>query len=625
MNRPAIPIWLLPCIALTALASGYSILKRHQVESKNKAVTIAVEYETVEALAASQGESVDKALLNLKEQGLGALVLGEETVYDLIAEGYANLTGNELTLRQDRVVSSTKAVEALADRVKQGLKTRFNDMKVVTGQEGEESVVRVEFASPSLIRQTAIGLNPSVAQLAQKANLGIICRLSNPTGVTSTYVTESLKWAKSLGASVFLPQGDQVLGRRNSLDATVKALQANGMLYASPEFTKIGGDANVLAEAPEIVVRLHSAQTAELDKLPLADAIDRYAKAARERNMRILLVRPVTNASPNPLNDFAEFIKSINDEIRKEGGDMGVARPFEDSEVPSILKLVIALTVIPTAYFVITSLFGFRTPAYVLTGLFALVCLASFTNSGRPFAALAAAMVFPIASFLILDGRDGKHILPEFLLVCAVSLVGGLAVAGMLNGLPYFVKASEFKGIKVAVFAPIFVVGYYLAARYVDLKAAMRNPITWGAALLSIAVLVALMFMNSRTGNDNPAGVSDLELKFRNILDAVLFVRPRTKSFLIGHPMLIVGIGMLLWQRKKNVVKLAPWTALVLTIGAIGQTDIVNTLCHIHTPVALSLLRNCVALVPGCIIGFLAWGLVRRSLAKGEGEALQRG
>ncbi len=137
---------------------------------------------------------------------------------------------------------------------------------------------------------------------------------------------------------------------------------------------------------------------------------------------------------------------------------------------------------------------------------------------------------------------------------------------------------------------------------------------------MSIFVLGALMFMNTRTGNDSPASVSDLELKFRSILDTVLFVRPRTKSFLIGHPALIVGIGLLLWQRRHQTAKLVPLTALCLAVGAVGQTDIVNTLCHLHTPVVLILLRNAVALVPGCIIGFLVWVLVRRVWLKGGGE-----
>ena len=612
MNRPTLPVWLLPCIAVTVALSAFSIAKRHIVESRNKAVTIAVDFDMVEALAASDGTPIVKALQNLKAQGVGAVVLGEESVSDLITDGYASLTGNELTLSQDRVVSSSKAIEAISDRVRRGLSARFPGAKVTVGKGTTESAIRVEFASPTLIRQTSIGLNPSVAQLVTQNGLRVICRMSNPSGVSSQYVASTLGWAKELGATIFLPQGDQVLGRRDALDTLVATLRSNEMLYATPEFAKIGGDANVVASAPDLVIRLHSAQTAELDKLPLDEAIDRYAKAARERNMRVLLVRSISNAAPDPLEAFAGFVKSINDEVRKEGGDMGPARPFEDSGVPSILVVLIALSTVPTAFYVATTLIRPRTWAIAVTVVFAILCLASVTGMGKSLAALAIAVLFPIVVYLVLDARDGKNVLAEFLIVCTISLVGGFAVAGMLNGLPFFVKAQEFRGIKVAVFAPILILAWYWAARFTNLRDAMRNPVSWGAAFLSIGVLVGLALMNARTGNDSPAAVSDWELKFRSVLDALLYVRPRTKSFLLGHPMLIVGIGLLIWNRKRQVPSLNPWIATLLAGGAIGQTDIVNTLCHLHTPISLSLIRNVVGLIPGSIIGFGVWWLVLR-------------
>jgi len=618
MKRPAVPVWLWPCIVLTAILSAYSISLRHQVEARNKAVTLAVEIETVEAFAAGQGISIGEALAKLKAQGLGAVVLGEETIGDLVGEGYAEISANELTLKTDRVVSSLRAIEALSMRAERGLRTRFPNAKIIHGQEGGEEAIRVEFASPSLIRQTAIGLNPGLAKLVERSGLVTICRMSNPVGVSGEYVRKTIAWARENGAQIFLPQGDQVLGRRDALTELMSALRAGGMLYASPEFTKIGGDATILGAAPELVVRLHSAQVVELDKLPMSEAIDRYAKAARERNMRVLLVRPASFSAEDPLHNFGEFLKSINDEVRKDGGDMGPARPFEDSQVPPVLTMLIAISTIPTAYFVAISLLGTQKRALVVAAVYGLLCIATVTSMGKSLTALGSAVVFPLAAFLVLDARKGKNILVEFLIVSAISLVGGLAVAGLLNGLPFFVKAQEFRGIKVAVFVPILIMGWYWAARFTNLKEAMRNPVTWGAAFLSIALLVSLVFMNARTGNESPAAVSDWELRFRSLLDALLYVRPRTKSFMIGHPLLIVGIGLLIWQRKHDLPKLAPWTALALTGGAVGQTDIVNTLCHLHTPVALSLIRIFVALIPGCLLGFVAWALIRRVLPTGE-------
>ena len=618
MKRPAVPVWLWPCIALTAILSAYSISLRHQVEARNKAVTLAVEIETVEAFAAGQGISIGEALAKLKAQGLGAVVLGEETIGDLVGEGYAEISANEVTLRTDRVVSSLRAIEALSMRAERGLRTRFPNAKIIHGQEGGEEAIRVEFASPSLIRQTAIGLNPGLAQLVEQSGLVTICRMSNPVGVSGEYVRKTLAWARENGARIFLPQGDQVLGRRDALTELMSALRSEGMLYASPEFTKIGGDATILGAAPELVVRLHSAQVVELDKLPLSEAIDRYAKAARERNMRVLLVRPSSFSAADPLHNFGEFLKSINDEVRKDGGDMGPAKPFEDSQVPPVLTMLIAISTIPTAYFVAFSLLGTQRRALVVAVIYGLICVATVTSMGRSLTALSSAVVFPLAALLVLDASKGKNNLLEFMIVSAISLVGGMAVAGLLNGLPFFVKAQEFRGIKVAVFVPILILGWYWAARFTNLKEAMRNPVTWGAAFLSIALLVSLVFMNARTGNESPAAVSDWELRFRSLLDALLYVRPRTKSFMIGHPLLIVGIGLLIWQRKHDLPKLAPWTALALTGGAVGQTDIVNTLCHLHTPVALSLIRIFVALIPGCLLGFLAWVLIRRILPTGE-------
>jgi hypothetical protein len=127
-----------------------------------------------------------------------------------------------------------------------------------------------------------------------------------------------------------------------------------------------------------------------------------------------------------------------------------------------------------------------------------------------------------------------------------------------------------------------------------------------------------LLFMSSRTGNDNPAGVSDLELKMRFVLDRILLVRPRTKEFMVGHPLLILGIGLLIANRRKPSATLAMWAAFALAGGAIGQTDIVNTMCHIHTPVVLSLARIGVGMVAGCIIGLGVWLAARRWLPLGD-------
>lgn len=613
MKKPRIPTWLPFAILATALLSLISLSYRYRMEQHNRAVSISVEYETVEAFAGAQGKTVDEGLLALKKQGLGSVVLSEEYVVDLINSGKVQIQGD--TLLASDPIDQRRLMRAFAARFP-GRPAQFVDERGhVTVGGNRLPMIGISAAT---LRATPVGLNPEEAATIKKAGLGIIARMANPAGVTSEYVRSTLEWAHDLGASVFLPMGDQVLGRRDALKTLTDELGKLGMAYASPEFSKLGGDENVLQSAPAQVIRLHSAQAAELDKLPLPQAIERYSLAARERGMRILLVRPISYAGPTPLGSLDDFVKQINDDCRRQGLDMGAARPFKDPGVPTLLFLLIGLSIVPTAYFVGTVFVKNQKAQVVGLVLVSLIGLLAFSNHGRAYTALLAAIVFPIAAFVLLDARKRHNVIVDFLLVSLTSLVGGLAIAGLLNTLPYFVRAQQFEGVKLAVFLPIFLIALYFILRGSDLKALLKNPMTWGSALLALIVLGALAFMSSRTGNDNPAGVSDLELKMRFLLDQILFVRPRTKEFMVGHPLLVIGITLLIAYKKKPSPQLALWAALALAGGAIGQTDIVNTMCHIHTPVALSLMRIGVGMVAGCIIGLAVCAFGRRWLPAGE-------
>jgi hypothetical protein len=99
-----------------------------------------------------------------------------------------------------------------------------------------------------------------------------------------------------------------------------------------------------------------------------------------------------------------------------------------------------------------------------------------------------------------------------------------------------------------------------------------------------------------RTGNESPVNTSPLEASVRQLLNDILGVRPRTKEFLIGHPLMLV----LLYYGYK--LELFP----LLMIGAIGQVSIINTFAHLHTPITVSLLRTAHGVWIGIIIGIAA-------------------
>jgi len=612
MNGHRVPIWVYLNVLATALLSLVSLYFRYEVEERNKAACICAEADVIDSFSQAQGLSLAQGLSKLKVSGLTSVVIPEEYGSDLAARG-------ELQLKDGRFVTGSSAA---MQRLLQGLNIRYPKMAGFAGQGDAGTALAVP--DIGLIRGVSVGLNPDTAKAAHDAGLTIIARCANPPGASATTVEETVKWARQLGASIFLPEGEQVLGRRDSLDTFLDALSRHEMLYASAEFAKIGGDENVVEKAPSLVLRLHSAQSQELDKMTLDEALDRYARAARERNQRMLLVRPISFAAEKPLDAFGTFIEKIKHETERQGGAIGEPHPFEESNVPQALFVAISLSIIPITLWTlgafVRKLWIFALLTFVLAWLSAAAYgviekpfVTTLTTEARPLMALVAALVFPTAAFIILDRRRARWWVWEYLVISLISLTGGLAVAGLLNGLEYFIHAKQFLGVKFAHLAPILIIGAYFFFRF-GLVKNLNGPVQWGRAFLALAVLGALGFMLARTGNDNPAAVSGTELRFRYLLDVILFVRPRTKEFLVGHPFLILGIAFLLWSRKDELrfEKWKGWITLCLMLGAIGQTSIVNTMCHIHTPLLLSLARIGVGWVAGGIIGGAVWLVARK-------------
>jgi hypothetical protein len=122
---------------------------------------------------------------------------------------------------------------------------------------------------------------------------------------------------------------------------------------------------------------------------------------------------------------------------------------------------------------------------------------------------------------------------------------------------------------------------------------------------LALIALVALAMIVARTGNEPGVGVSGVELKFRSLLDRFLPARPRTKEFLLGHPALVLGLAFWLRGRRR-------WALPLLVIGVVGQVSLLNTFCHIHTPLMLSVVREVTGLIAGAAIGLaLFWAIDR--------------
>jgi hypothetical protein len=253
--------------------------------------------------------------------------------------------------------------------------------------------------------------------------------------------------------------------------------------------------------------------------------------------------------------------------------------------------------------------------------------------------ALAAAVVFPALALLgLVDvsggetavGGRGPGIASALVLLARVSLLtlaGAALTAGMLSDPGFMLKTRVFAGIKAATALPILLAAAAAItgatagcetwsdqrqATAARLRSFLAEPVrVWqAAAVLAAGAALALLIL--RTGNDAGVGVSDLELRFRGLLDRILGVRPRTKEFLVGHPAMLLGLFLLAraeWRR---------WSVPFLLVGMIGQVGMLNSFCHLHTPILVTILRTINGLWVGALLGLaVVWPVRLSSRAAG--------
>jgi hypothetical protein len=204
-------------------------------------------------------------------------------------------------------------------------------------------------------------------------------------------------------------------------------------------------------------------------------------------------------------------------------------------------------------------------------------------------------------------------------LVLAITMLGPLTVVAIHADTLFLVKGDVFLGVKLTLIAPLVVAvllhGLNLRA---DSPAALvsvvrervsmlidisRNPILIWQVLLGGGVLIALAIMLMRSGNESSVGVSSLELQVRSLLDRVLFVRPRFKDILF-QPFAMLSLVL--------VSNKWPLQRIAAILASIALASMVNTFCHLHTPLVISALR----VGYGVVFGLLAAVVIKRIVDK---------
>jgi len=391
-------------------------------------------------------------------------------------------------------------------------------------------------------------------------------------------------------------------------------LKARGVLVGVPEFDLPPGTGEVVRAAGYRAVRVY--------ERPVHTVYQEYLLAVRDRNVRLViphllwqprpdLAVPGNWVTPGANRALAEsnvgHIRRVAGAVRAAGFELGRPEPFPPHEVSRpVLALLLALVVGTAAVglgsasrrgrlLAVTAALAMAGAAFALPS-FALTVL-------RKAVALAVAGVVPAVAVAVgLGPAEERRPLFSGLraLACAgaLTLAGGVVVQALLGDTAFLLKLDAFSGIKLAYGLTLGLVYLWALSLRAGTPDWWRRPFLAPAELLGVAVLaLAVWVLFNRSGNSSVIPIPAWELKARSFLEAYLFVRPRTKEFLLGHPALVLagaGLGRGRW-----------WRPYLLTLAAVGPASLMNTFTHLHTPFLISLARGLLGLVLGGLLGTL--------------------
>jgi len=632
---------LLIAIGLGLAAALLILWSRWNVESGYRTVEIVLDGRDWEALAVREGRDPWEVLAEAARRGATSVAVYEWTLERLAERGEIVYRSREELQAESYLRTLSPLFSASAGNSEPIPSTVFISGNRDTLAFVESSVIdilgraRVRRSGDILevrglradLEQLGLGLRRQDLDRVRAAGLAPALRLRNYPGLTKEGLAAKGAALRELGGGypvVF--ELNEVLGYDRLLPDTARILRAAGDRYGRIEVfsarRKQRGEDRLAREMRPEMIRLFSLTPEELLVLPIGEARDKFVRSARERNIRLVYIRPfIPTAGVEGTTANLGFVADVARDVRRFGLRIGRADPLPEVRIHPALRLLTglgALAAMGLALLVLGDAVGAPVPirfvwALVILGLILTVAmrfsgplilwlklLALGTAATLPAVSVAAAM--PRSRLEAAPALAGERVL---WLASGGSIVAGLLVAALLTRWEFMMAADVFLGVKIAQLIPVVLVvlllwGHDKAAQSWretarDLWEWSGHPLLLRYAVAAVVVGLAAVILLARSGNFGLPLLA-VEDRLRNFMEDLLVARPRTKEYLIGHPALVFAGAAAAagWRR---------WVLPLAALGAIGQAGIVNSFSHIHTPLLYTAWRTVNALWLGTLFG----------------------
>ena len=373
------------------------------------------------------------------------------------------------------------------------------------------------------------------------------------------------------------------------------------------------------------------------------------ARAICDRSCRLIYLRMImkNDKSGDYVTDEAEYHKLLGG-VREQVGRLGYTqetlKPLKTYYANTVLRIFLGIGAIAAAVIMLDLFVRLNTKAkYILLAVGALgVAGAMFVipNGSKLLLSMGSGIVMPVIAIAginryLTKNRADDLSFKSLLLrdigltfaLCAVCFCGSLFATAAISDTEYMLELRIYRGVKLMQLIPIalFFVSYIQvfliekhfgrfapfdtkenkrlrrlevrekSAEFLNRSVLMKDLVVIAAVAAVGAVMLLLgLYYIERTGNSD--NVSTLEIMFRNMLEVLLRVRPRTKEFLVGWPCVM----MFIWAVRRRIPLLPAVFGAGASAGA--YVSIVNTFLHIRNPFLTNVERTVTGLVIGVVI-----------------------
>lgn len=522
----------------------------------------------------------------------------------------------------------------------------------VKGDPRELTLVDYENKAP--LMQAPLGLSSKEMREVRNAGFNVVVRPQNYLPISRQAIDNIFARIAASGAKVtaYLPSGANVVGYPDNEYYMSRLLHdydiRMGLIehVTQLQFAKFTGLSDLLEESNYDAVRVYTIDQLEMGKLTMPEAMRRWSISDEERNIRMNYIRPFMK--PQDAKDILQlnldYARGITASVQKSGYKIGTATILEqtgpskstNSFAGPYFPPKVALGILSFGIFAALAVYlsllvklNVRKQLYItiLGGIVASAAI--FLSRGlltRQGLAFLAAVVFPALSMsVVMDLWDeckekkkslyalGFTITGQLGLAILISLVGATFIATILGDNRFFLEADIYRGVKMTFILPPVLVALLFVRRYDLFGTADGKPLSLPrqlqrlcqikisvAHLLVLAVLgfIAIIFVG-RSGHSAGVPVPAIEIKLRVLLEQLMYARPREKEFLVGHPAFYLA-ALAVYQKWPRI-----WQLLLVVAATIGQGSLVQTFCHMRTPVLMSYVRALDGYVLGAVLGMI--------------------